>query len=164
MYAVVLFCEEGDAPAVIPEKWLLDEDQFAFWPTSLKSRFGYERLIKERAEPEEDWATFKVRVLKKGIDSYLEARRKCKLAEKYSDLEMEESRREKRPTCRYGEESSDEERPPIKKMKKSATTLQPVRCWLILMQVMRASKTLFRSGLYKLNSERIKRRKSKAER
>ncbi|CAL1300469.1 unnamed protein product [Larinioides sclopetarius] len=68
---VVLFCEEDDAPAVIPEKWLFDDDRFAFWPTSMKSRFGYERLIKERAEPEEDWATFKVRVLKKGIGNFV---------------------------------------------------------------------------------------------
>nr|XP_018912152.1 PREDICTED: uncharacterized protein LOC109040630 [Bemisia tabaci] len=83
-----------------------------YWPSHIKSECKREKLVVSAATPDPDagWELCPIRVLEKGIHDLLTARNKAKLAELTSDIDLNQSKRPKKPVQKYGyEDTSDDE-------------------------------------------------------
>jgi hypothetical protein len=61
-YAIVEFVD-GRSTAVVPTKWLNDEEDKCFWPRNKKGKLT--SLVKNLSSPTKDWIQYAVRVLGK---------------------------------------------------------------------------------------------------
>lgn len=72
-FAIVLFTEEEDSPAVVRDDWLRVNDTKSFWPSFARSKCQIEKLLTDVnifPREEDGWELCPVRVLCKGIGMF----------------------------------------------------------------------------------------------
>lgn len=62
-YAVVVFDEDNDV-STVPSSWLTDGENKCYWPPIRNSQ-KLSKAIKSRCAPQDNWPTYKARVLSK---------------------------------------------------------------------------------------------------
>ncbi|XP_072158206.1 uncharacterized protein [Bemisia tabaci] len=112
-FAIVLFTEEEDSPAVVRDDWLRVNDTKSFWPSFARSKCQIEKLLTDVnifPREEDGWELCPVRVLCKGIDDLITAKASAKTAEFTSDIELSgRSKRIIKPVQRYNFDGSSED-------------------------------------------------------
>ncbi|XP_061711516.1 uncharacterized protein LOC133520847 [Cydia pomonella] len=118
-FAIVTFVDEADAPGIIASNWVINENLCSY--PNVRTEELKDKLLKRKAEPEDKWPQYKIKILKY-YENYSEARLHLKKAEETSNLDSdEEVRKRKRRLKKISlpEDSNSEDEYPIMKMSKT---------------------------------------------
>ncbi|CAH2083611.1 unnamed protein product [Euphydryas editha] len=106
-FVIVTFVNEDDAPGIVASNWINPHGNTCYYP-NVHTEEMKNKLLKKRADPDESWPQYQIKVLKR-YETYNEARLNLKKAEETSNLDSDdEVIKRKRKTKRvYSPDDSD---------------------------------------------------------